>query len=41
MTRLGHKSLTETFRCVHVAQAHRREIPLDLLEAVAGEIDSF
>jgi len=39
MTWLGHKRMDETFRYVHVAEAHRRETPPELIEAAAGEID--
>jgi integrase len=39
MTWLGHKHMDETLRYVHVAEAHRRETPLELMEAAAGEID--
>jgi hypothetical protein len=39
MTWMGHKRIDETMRYVHVAEAHGRETPKVLLEAVEGEYD--
>jgi integrase len=37
MAWLGHKAMTETFRYVHVAEVHRRDLPPEILAAGAGE----
>jgi integrase len=39
MTWMGHKTITETMRYVHVANAHRRPIPPDVLAAAGSEVD--
>ena len=39
MTWMGHKTITETMRYVHVANAHRRPIPEDVLAAPGAEVD--
>jgi integrase len=39
MAWLGHKRIDETHRYVHVAEAHAREIPPELLVAVEGEFN--
>ncbi|MCU1278318.1 MAG: hypothetical protein JWM53_1864 [bacterium] len=39
MTWMGHKTITETMRYVHVANAHRRPIPPDVLAAPGTEVD--
>ena len=39
MAWMGHKSITETLRYVHVAESHMRPIPEEVLEAAAGESD--
>src|SRR5262249_53912289 len=36
MTWMGHKRVEQTIRYVHVAEAHRRELPAELLKAVEG-----
>jgi integrase len=36
---MGHKRIDETMIYVHVAEHHRREIPLHIIEAAKGEID--
>jgi integrase len=36
---LGHKRIDETMLYVHVAEAHRRQIPAEVLSAAAGETD--
>jgi hypothetical protein len=40
MTWMGHKRIDEPMRCVHVADCHRRELPPELIAAVAGELES-
>jgi hypothetical protein len=35
-TWLGHKRIDETMLYVHVAEAHRRDVPEDILEAARG-----
>jgi integrase len=39
MTWMGHKRIDETMLYIHVADAHRRPIPAELLEAAASETD--
>ena len=39
MAWLGHKSIDQTMRYVHVAEDHRRPIPPECLEAGTGEAD--
>jgi integrase len=39
MTWMGHKTISETMRYVHVANAHRRQIPEEVLRAAGTEID--
>ena len=39
MTWMGHKTIEETMRYVHVANAHGRPIPKHVLDAVGSEID--
>jgi integrase len=39
MTWLGHKRMEETMRYVHVADAHARELPQEVLAAADGEHD--
>jgi integrase len=39
MTWMGHKTITETLRYVHVANAHRRQIPEVVIRAAGTEID--
>ena len=39
MTWMGHKRIDETMRYVHVADGHRRELPVALIEAAAAESD--
>lgn len=39
MTWMGHKTIAETMRYVHVANAHRRPIPEDVLAAPGAEVD--
>ena len=39
MTWMGHKRIEETLRYVHVAEAHARAIPPEVLQAAAGEHD--
>lgn len=36
---LGHRSMNETMLYVHVAEAHSRPTPPELLQAVEGEVD--
>jgi hypothetical protein len=36
---MGHKRIEETMLYVHVADNHRREIPVGILAAGAGETD--
>ena len=36
---MGHKRIDDTMRYVHVADGHRRELPPELIAAVAGELD--
>ena len=39
MAWMGHKKIDETMRYVHVADGHKRDLPPELLAAVAGETD--
>jgi integrase len=39
MTWMGHKTITETLRYVHVANAHRRSIPEAMVTAAGTELD--
>lgn len=39
MTWMGHKRIDETHRYVHIASAHHREVPAEVLTAAATEID--
>jgi hypothetical protein len=39
MTWMGHKTITETMRYVHVANAHRRPTPPTMLAAAGTEVD--
>src|SRR5690242_18318390 len=39
MTWMGHKTISETMRYVHVANAHRRTIPEQVIHAAGSEID--
>jgi integrase len=39
MTWMGHKRIDETLRYVHMAEGHPRDLPQQLLDAVAGEHD--
>ena len=39
MAWLGHKRIDETHRYVHVAEAHAREIPPELIAAANGELN--
>jgi hypothetical protein len=39
MTWMGHTTITETMRYVHVANAHRRPIPAQVLSGAGGEVD--
>ncbi len=39
MTWMGHKTITETMRYVHVANAHRRPVPEQVVAAAAQEVD--
>jgi hypothetical protein len=36
---MGHKSITETLRYVHVAEDHMRPLPEKVIEAAQGEVD--
>jgi len=36
---LGHRSMNETMLYVHVAEAHSRPMPAELIQAAEGEID--
>jgi len=39
MTWMGHKRIDETMRYVHVASAHMRDLPKELLDAASSEHD--
>jgi integrase len=39
MTWMGHKTITETLRYVHVASAHRRQIPEHVIRAAGSDFD--
>jgi hypothetical protein len=39
MTWMGHKRIDEAMRYVHVASAHARELPRELVEATVGEYE--
>jgi hypothetical protein len=36
---MGHKTITETMRYVHVASAHKRPLPERVILAAGSEID--